>query len=472
VNEGAAVCVRCGFDLVAGRRIDTVVTPAAQAAAPSYYELLRGQRAELQSTGLANEPFPHGPFAAIKFLLCAAVCVALSTWEPSFVDLLFGWLPDGSWRVTWYVMAGLAALLALLSMLPMDAWERRLDAWLERSEARERRPTPSIKEALAEARRQSADQRKRDVASDEQVRAKLRRIMGCSRPARLRVLVLGVSALAFLGLGLIWFEAWWVAGLAAIVLLHEAGHVIAMKAFGYRNVSMVLVPFIGGAASGHRIGAPAWQQAIIALAGPLPGIGIGLVVLVASLPSNSQVLLAAGVMLVLINGFNLLPLLPLDGGRLLNALLFSRHPAMEQAFRLFAAAGLVAIGAFLQSWVLVAFGGFMLTGSIATNVERRAVEQLVERIRRDDLIAGADDSALGNEDEVPAEAPDELIAAAREALPKRQSAEALASVIHRAWDRAATPPSHPLATLAILIVYFATLAFSIAATLFVYVVFY
>ncbi len=50
-------------------------------------------------------------------------------------------------------------------------------------------------------------------------------------------------------------------------------------------------------------------------------------------------------LLGLINGFNLLPVFPLDGGRLLNQILFSRNRYLEGVFQFLAAVALVAYGA-------------------------------------------------------------------------------------------------------------------------------
>lgn len=125
-----------------------------------------------------------------------------------------------------------------------------------------------------------------------------------------------------------------------VLLIHELGHLIGMKAFGYRDIRMFFIPFFGAAATGRKESAPAWQESIVLLLGPLPGIALGLVLhaILHPLPSTWQYELIAA--LVLINAFNLFPLVPLDGGRLLEVLVFGRHPVLGAAFRLLAAAGL------------------------------------------------------------------------------------------------------------------------------------
>ena len=111
------------------------------------------------------------------------------------------------------------------------------------------------------------------------------------------------------------------------------------------------IPFFGAAVSGQKHAAPAWQRAIVLLLGPLPGLALGVALLVAFRPPGELTVLAA-ILLVLINGFNLLPFVPLDGGRLLSLLIFARHPVSESAFLLFSAVGLAVVGWLLGSWVL------------------------------------------------------------------------------------------------------------------------
>ena len=60
--------------------------------------------------------------------------------------------------------------------------------------------------------------------------------------------------------------------LIPVLLLHELGHFAGMRLFGYRNVQMFFVPFLGAAVSGRKHAAPVWQQVVVLLLGPLPGL--------------------------------------------------------------------------------------------------------------------------------------------------------------------------------------------------------
>lgn len=119
------------------------------------------------------------------------------------------------------------------------------------------------------------------------------------------------------------------------VLLHEFGHIFTARAFGISTPDVILLP-IGGVARLERIPEQPRQEFLIAIAGPAVNVVIaGLLVLVAG--ANLQVnhlvslentntslvdrLAAVNLFLAL---FNLIPAFPMDGGRVLRALLASK----------------------------------------------------------------------------------------------------------------------------------------------------
>lgn len=113
------------------------------------------------------------------------------------------------------------------------------------------------------------------------------------------------------------------------VFLHEAGHFAAKYLLGYSGLWMVFIPFIGGAVAGRKEDASPSDQLVTLLAGPAPGLLIGCLIYwldsLQPLPSAR----APAIWLIAFNLLNLLPIWPLDGGRIC-WILFSRHSAIAQ----------------------------------------------------------------------------------------------------------------------------------------------
>jgi Zn-dependent protease len=146
------------------------------------------------------------------------------------------------------------------------------------------------------------------------------------------------------------------------VVLHEVGHALAARYYGIGTRDITLYP-IGGVASLERMPDRPWQEIVIALAGPLVNVVIaagilgGVAVRGYVLPSvlasaelsPTDLILGrvfwANVFLVL---FNLIPAFPMDGGRVLRALLSLGLPRLD-ATRVAVTVGsvLAAVGVFV-----------------------------------------------------------------------------------------------------------------------------
>lgn len=150
--------------------------------------------------------------------------------------------------------------------------------------------------------------------------------------------------------------------LLLVVFVHELGHYAAMKAFGYRNVKLLFIPFFGGVVVGEKVPAPAWQQLVMILLGPLPGLVLAVGLFVASRPAPGSWLESLVYALLGVNALNLLPLVPLDGGRVVEILLFARHPVLTVAFRVLAILGLVALAWALASPLLLVLAALVAVG--------------------------------------------------------------------------------------------------------------
>jgi Zn-dependent protease len=117
--------------------------------------------------------------------------------------------------------------------------------------------------------------------------------------------------------------------LVLVIVLHEAGHFIAMYLLGYTNLGMFFIPFFAGAVTGSKAGETPADRLIMLLSGPAPGLLLGCLVYWVDTRYPLAALRLAAIWLVAINLLNLLPAWPLDGGRICWAL-FARHSALAQ----------------------------------------------------------------------------------------------------------------------------------------------
>lgn len=121
--------------------------------------------------------------------------------------------------------------------------------------------------------------------------------------------------------------------LFAIVLVHEFGHAAAARGFGWTIREIMLLPF-GGVAVVEDSNCPAWQELAVAAAGPLQNAWMAaLGWLFGELgwwgPEWAAYFIRCN---LLIGCFNLLPILPLDGGKMLQALLSLKLPFHQALF--------------------------------------------------------------------------------------------------------------------------------------------
>ncbi|MFM7164831.1 MAG: site-2 protease family protein [Planctomycetaceae bacterium] len=114
------------------------------------------------------------------------------------------------------------------------------------------------------------------------------------------------------------------------VLLHEIGHFVAMYRQGYSNLQMFFIPFIAGAVAGTKADATPAEQLRMLLAGPAPGLLLGCSIYWLDTLQPIPAARTFAIWLVALNLLNLLPVWPLDGGRIV-WILFARHSAFTQA---------------------------------------------------------------------------------------------------------------------------------------------
>jgi Zn-dependent protease len=110
------------------------------------------------------------------------------------------------------------------------------------------------------------------------------------------------------------------AGFVVLLFIHEMGHVIALRREGIKASAPMFIPFLGAMISARSLGDNALAEARVGLAGPILGSIASAAVAIAGLLTNTGLLEALGYIGFFLNLFNLLPVVPLDGGRAMAAM--------------------------------------------------------------------------------------------------------------------------------------------------------
>ncbi|NLB89129.1 MAG: hypothetical protein GX790_07895 [Syntrophomonadaceae bacterium] len=141
--------------------------------------------------------------------------------------------------------------------------------------------------------------------------------------------------------------------IVASVLLHEIAHTIMGKVLGVKVVEIELLPFGGQAKLEDFTGLDPGKEIFVALAGPLISISLAFSLYFLDLAGEYEIVPYLIKINLLLGVFNLLPALPLDGGRILRSLL-SPMKGFRQATYICANIGKIFAIA------IISYGGFLL----------------------------------------------------------------------------------------------------------------
>jgi Zn-dependent protease len=141
---------------------------------------------------------------------------------------------------------------------------------------------------------------------------------------KFKIFTTSASMLVSLG-AYAWLWGWKFAlGFILLLFVHELGHYLEARRQGLDVGAPVFIPFLGAAILLKENPLNAWREAQVAIAGPIVGsIGAAVVWLIGE-RQDSELLVALGFTGFFLNLFNLLPVVPLDGGRIAAAI----HPAL------------------------------------------------------------------------------------------------------------------------------------------------
>jgi Zn-dependent protease len=135
-----------------------------------------------------------------------------------------------------------------------------------------------------------------------------------------KVLTTSLSMLVSVGAyALIW--GWkFAVGFVALLFVHEMGHYIQLRREGVKPTGMVFIPFLGAAVGTRSLGGSALAEARVGLAGPILGSLATAALLPIAAATDDDFWRALAFTGFFLNLFNLLPVVPLDGGRAMAAM--------------------------------------------------------------------------------------------------------------------------------------------------------
>lgn len=167
--------------------------------------------------------------------------------------------------------------------------------------------------------------------------------------------------------------------LLGVLFIHELGHLTGMIMFGYRDRQILFVPLLGAVTTGTKDDATPMQKLIVYLLGPVPGIVLGYIALYLNITTHQKIWMDIALLMLVINYLNLLPVLPLDGGRVIETLIFSRFPRAQMLLMLLSIGALALVGFSLGDKILLGLA-FIYVVSLPAQWKFGSVAKIVKRL--------------------------------------------------------------------------------------------
>ncbi|CAA9441183.1 MAG: hypothetical protein AVDCRST_MAG78-2453 [uncultured Rubrobacteraceae bacterium] len=130
----------------------------------------------------------------------------------------------------------------------------------------------------------------------------------------------GLSMLVSAGAWALVYPVWFAVGMVVLIWVHEMGHVLQLRREGIKASAPMFVPFLGAFIAMKEMPKNALAEARVGLAGPVLGTFGGLATVGIYALTQNPLFLGLAFFNFLLNLVNLIPVLPLDGGRAVGAL--------------------------------------------------------------------------------------------------------------------------------------------------------
>ncbi len=197
----------------------------------------------------------------------------------------------------------------------------------------------------------------------------------------LKTIKVGPAALSF-GAFAVVLQSWHIAALLLLMIgFHECGHVYAMWRCGVPVKGIYFIPFLGGAAVSQGLAKTRWANAFIEINGPIYGTVLALLFLAGFYLTGKgyEWLAVVAGWGALINLFNLLPIMPLDGGRMLGEISHSLHRAAGR-YAVLGSLLLGGVAAYLSGlhllWIMVLVGTLEFGRQLTAATQKALMDRL------------------------------------------------------------------------------------------------
>jgi Zn-dependent protease len=137
---------------------------------------------------------------------------------------------------------------------------------------------------------------------------------------KFKFLTTGLTALVSIGAYALLFPWQFAVGLVVLIFIHEIGHVIVLRRYGVAATAPVFIPFMGAFIGMKQLPKNATMEAYVGLGGPVIGSLGAFAAYFVYRATGHELWLVLAYIGVILNLFNLLPIMPLDGGRIAGAI--------------------------------------------------------------------------------------------------------------------------------------------------------
>ena len=166
-------------------------------------------------------------------------------------------------------------------------------------------------------------------------------------------------------------------GFVALLFIHEMGHVVALRMMGIKATAPMFIPFMGAFIGMKQMPDNAFDEAVMAYGGPLLGTMGAIGCAGAGLLTGNPFWYALATTGFLLNLFNLLPISPLDGGRIIGVI----------SPKLWIVGLIGAVGLFYLTWspivaLIIIMGSFQVYSSSRSSAAEKARYYAVSRGKR------------------------------------------------------------------------------------------